>query len=104
MYEPAVSAASPPYWDTLAITAAATSVAAEVAIATTLPQVSGLSSLRLPCLVSCLIWSSQTVNWMDDYLGTDSIVSSQLVIRSVHRLRTLNKAQDKTRRFPGFNS
>ncbi len=92
VYEPAVSAASP-YWDTLAITAAATSVAAEVAIATPLPQVSGLSSLRLPCLV-----------WMDDYLGTDSIVSSQLVIRSVHRLRTLNKAQDKTRRFSVLNS
>jgi hypothetical protein len=49
-----VSAASP-YWDTLAITAAATSVAAEVASATPLPQVSGLSSIRLSYLFSHLV-------------------------------------------------
>ncbi len=50
-----------PYWDTLAITAAATSVAAEVASATPLPQVSGLSffssGLVLSCLVPCVVFS-----------------------------------------------
>jgi hypothetical protein len=36
---------------------------------------------------------------MYDYLGTNSTVSSQIVIRSVHRLRTRYKARDKTRRY-----
>jgi hypothetical protein len=43
VYEPAVSVASP-YWDTLAVTSAVTTVAAEVITASTLPQQSGLSS------------------------------------------------------------
>jgi hypothetical protein len=56
------------------------------------------------CLVLCLVSSSQTVNCTYDYFGTDSKVSSQLVIRPVHRLRTRNKAQDKTRRFTVFKT